>query len=176
MSVLDDLKLQILFDGLDDSELESLVNMVEVLHFSKGSAIFREGEPTKGVYMIKSGEVEITKRLPIDLKTKMLIAVRNLQNCCEIRKTPKGWKQVFAKLIDGHFFGELSVIEGRKQHGADADALEDTELLLIRAEKFLEIEETRPESMLRVLRTIARISSKNLRMLDRQLLKLIIGY
>ncbi|MBF0563812.1 MAG: cyclic nucleotide-binding domain-containing protein [Nitrospirae bacterium] len=176
MSIVEELKKQILFEGLDDSELEKMALLVESVHFNKGDSIFREKEPTAGIFLIKNGEVEITKRLPIDLKTKMLITVRNTQNCCEIRKTPYGWRQVFASLIDGQFFGELSVVEGRKTHGADADAVADTELLLIKAEKFNEIEANSPLTMLKVLRTIARVSSKNMRYLDRQLLKLLIGF
>lgn len=176
MSIFEDLKKQILFEGLDDHELESMVELVETVNFSKGDSVFREKEPTAGIYLIKNGEIEITKRLPIDLKTKMLITVRNTQNCCEIRKTPYGWRQVFASLIDGQFFGELSVVEGRKTHGADSDAVADSELYLIKAEKFNGIEEQKPLTMLKILRTIARVSSKNMRYLDRQLLKLLIGF
>ncbi|KWT85930.1 Crp/Fnr family transcriptional regulator [Candidatus Magnetominusculus xianensis] len=175
MQVLDELKRQMLLEGLDDSELQSIAQVVELMKVSKGDPIFRENEPTRGVYMIKSGEIEVTKKLPIDLKTKMLITVRNTQNCCEIRKTPYGWRQVFATLLDGQFFGELSVIEGKKKHGADADALDDTELYLIRSEKFAEIEVSSPATMLKILRVIARVSSKNMRYLDKQLLRLLIG-
>ncbi|MBF0319417.1 MAG: cyclic nucleotide-binding domain-containing protein [Nitrospirae bacterium] len=175
MTVLDDLKRQMLFDGLDDGELRAIEQIVEPVKVSRGDPIFRENEPTKGVYLIKSGEVEITKKLPIDLKTKMLITVRNTQNCCEIRKTPYGWRQVFATLLDGQFFGELSVIEGKKKHGADADAVEDSELYLIQPEKLSEIETSAPATMLKILRVIARVSSKNMRYLDKQLLRLLIG-
>lgn len=175
MQLIEDLKRQILLEGLDDAELNAVGQMLEQVRFSKGDAVFRESEPTQGVYMIKTGEVEITKKLPIDLKTKMLITVRNTQNCCEIRKTPYGWRQVFTTLMDGQFFGELSVIEGKKKHGADADATEDTELYLIRPDKFAEIESSAPATMLKILRVIARVSSKNMRHLDKQLLRLLIG-
>ncbi|MCG6553032.1 MAG: cyclic nucleotide-binding domain-containing protein [Candidatus Magnetominusculus sp. LBB02] len=175
MTLIDDLKRQMLLEGLDDEEYSRVAGAVELLRVSKGDPVFRENEPTHGVYMVRSGEVEITKKLPIDLKTKMLITVRNTQNCCEIRKTPYGWMQIFSKLIDGQFFGELSVIEGKKKHGADADATEDTELYLISSEKFAEIETSSPATMLKILRVVARVSSKNMRYLDKQLLRLLIG-
>jgi CRP-like cAMP-binding protein len=174
--MIDKLKRQLLLEGLDDKELDVISGAVETIAVSKGDPVFRENEHTRGIYMISSGEVEITKKLPIDLKTKMLITVRNLQNCCEIRKTPYGWRQKFASLIDGQFFGELSVIEDRKKHGADADAVEDTELLLIPTEKFKEIETKHPSTMLQIYRNVAKGSSKNVRHLDRQLLTLLIGY
>ncbi|WP_420265823.1 cyclic nucleotide-binding domain-containing protein [Candidatus Magnetominusculus dajiuhuensis] len=175
MPVLAELKRQMLLDGLDEAELQSVAQVVEPLSFPRGDSVFRENEPTLGVYLIRSGEVEISRKLPIDLKTKMLITVRNTQNCCEIRKTPYGWRQVFAKLLDGQFFGELSVIEGKKKHGADAEVIEDAELYLIRSDKFAEIEASAPSTMLKILRVVARVSSKNMRYLDKQLLRLLIG-
>ncbi|MEO5356496.1 MAG: cyclic nucleotide-binding domain-containing protein [Nitrospirae bacterium YQR-1] len=172
---MDDLKRQILLDGIEDSELGKIAGMVDNLKVSKGDPIFRENEQTRGIYMIISGEVEITKKLPIDLKTKMLITMRNMQNCCQIRKTPFGWRQLFASLIEGQYFGELSVVEGKKKHGADADAVTDCEFYILSPDKFSLIEATSPETILKMLKTIARVSSKNMRYLDRQLLKLIIG-
>ncbi|MBF0342967.1 MAG: cyclic nucleotide-binding domain-containing protein [Nitrospirae bacterium] len=176
MSIVEELKKQILFEGLNDDELAIVAELVEQESYEKGAPVFREKEPTRGIYLIKSGEVEITKKLPIDLKTKMLITVRNMQNCCEIRKTPYGWRQVFASLIEGQYFGELSVVEGKKNHGADADAVDDCEIYLIRSNHFNDIELKNPLMMLKVLRTIARVSSKTMRYLDRQLLKLLIGF
>ncbi|MBF0519635.1 MAG: cyclic nucleotide-binding domain-containing protein [Nitrospirae bacterium] len=175
MSLVDDLKRQILLDGIEGAELEKIAGMVDTFKVSKGDPIFRENEQTRGMYMINLGEVEITKKLPIDLKTKMLITMRNMQNCCQIRKTPFGWRQLFASLIEGQYFGELSVIEGKKKHGADADAVTDCEFYLLSPDKFAIIEATSPETILKMLKTIARVSSKNLRYLDRQLLKLLIG-
>jgi CRP-like cAMP-binding protein len=175
-TMMDKLKRQLLLEGLSDKELEVVSGTVEIVTVSQGDPVFRENEPTRGVYMINFGNVEVTKKLPIDLKTKMLITVRNLQNCCEIRKTPYGWRQKFADLVDGQFFGELSVIEDRKKHGADADAADDTELLLIPTDKFKDIEARHPAIMLQIYRTVAKVSSKNVRHLDRQLLTLLIGY
>ncbi|QWR77181.1 cyclic nucleotide-binding domain-containing protein [Candidatus Magnetomonas plexicatena] len=175
MSLVDDLKRQILLDGIEGGELEKVAGMLDVLKVSKGDPIFRENEQTRGIYMINSGEVEITKKLPIDLKTKMLITMRNMQNCCQIRKTPFGWRQLFASLIEGQYFGELSVVEGKKKHGADADAVTDCEFYILSPDKFAVIEATSPVTILKMLKTIARVSSKNLRYLDRQLLKLLIG-
>ncbi|KJR41555.1 transcriptional regulator, Crp/Fnr family [Candidatus Magnetoovum chiemensis] len=176
MSILKDLKNQMLFENLDEEELTIFADNITKMQLSKGDPIFRENEPTLGLYLVKDGEVQITRQMPVDLKTKMLITVRNVQNCCEIIKTPQGWKQVFANLVSGNFFGELSIVEGRKKHGADADAIEDTELYLIKAEVFNEIETANPAVMIKILRTIAKYSSKRLRLLDRQLLKLIIGF
>ncbi len=177
MAIFDDLKSKhILCEGLDDGEIETIAGLVDTFNYSKNDPVFREKEPTSGIYMINSGEVEITKKLPVDIKSKLLISLRNIQHCCEIRKTPYGWRQIFATLVDGHFFGELSVIEDKTQHGADADTTEDSELFLLRKESFNLLETKHPLIIAKILRTIAKISSINVRHLDRQLLKVLVGY
>ncbi len=175
MSIFNDLKKQILLEQLNDSELRKVARLVEVRNYSKGDPMFRENELSIGIYMIKSGTVEITKKLPIDLKTKVMITMRNLQNCCEIRKAPDGWRQVFATLIDGYFFGELSIVEGRKKHGADADATEHTEILFIRTNKFNKLVDTDPVIMLKIMKLIAKFESRKIRIIDKQILKILIG-
>ncbi len=177
MSIAEDLKTKhLLCEGLDDDEIEKVAGLLETQTVSKGSPVFRENGTTKGIFMINSGEIEISKKLPVDLKTKMLISMKNIQHCCEIRKTPLGWRQVFANLVDGHFFGELSVIEGRKVHSVDADALDDTELFLLKTDKFHELEAGYPLISIKIKKTIAKVTSKNVRLMDRQLLKILIGY
>ncbi len=177
MSIVEDLKSKhLLLEGLDDNEINIVSELIEVVSFKKGDPVFRENGQTKGIFMINSGEVEITKKLPVDMKSKMLISLRNLQHCCEIRKTPYGWKQVFANLIDGHFFGELSIIEKRDKHSADAYALTDTELFLLGKDKFSKLETSNPLISAKIYKTIAKVSSKNVRLMDRQLLKILIGY
>jgi len=176
MSIFDDLKNKhLLFEGLEDDEIRSISELVEVERYSKGDSIFREDGISKGIYMINSGGVEITKKLPVDLKSKMLITLRNVQHYCEIRKTPYGWKQVFANFMEGHFFGDLSVVEGRKKHSADAYALEDTELFLLRTERFDELQTTYPLVATKILKTIAKVISSNVRLMDRNLLKILVG-
>ncbi|MCI4626098.1 MAG: cyclic nucleotide-binding domain-containing protein [Candidatus Magnetoovum sp. WYHC-5] len=175
MPTLEELRRQILFDGLSDEELSKLVGVLEERVYKEGEMIFSEGDDTSGLYMVRSGEVELTRSLPIDLKTKMLITVRNVHNCCEIRKTPRGWKQVLSNLIEGQFFGEFSVTEGRTKHSTNAEALENTGVLLLRKETFFEIEKSEPKTTLKMHKNIARITSKSIRLIDRQLLKLIMG-
>ena len=63
---------------------------------------------TKGIYLISKGKVEISK-ITLD-----------------------GWKQTLAVLVEHHFLGELSVIEGRQWHSVDATAIEDTEFFLLK--------------------------------------------
>jgi CRP/FNR family cyclic AMP-dependent transcriptional regulator len=73
--------------------------------FSKGTVLFREGEPGKEMYVVQSGKVSITKT---------------------VRDTEK----VLATLGPGEFFGEMSILNN-KPRSAGAVMAEDGKLLVI---------------------------------------------
>lgn len=152
MPIKTELKKQILLSDLNESEIDILSNKIIEESYPKGKNIFKEGDPTKGIYLIRKGKVEISKI------------------------TPDGWKQTLAVLKDGHFFGELSLIEDKKNHGADAVALENTELFLIKKEDFKELEQKEPLLMYKIMKTIARVASRNVHSMNERLIKLLISY
>ena len=59
-----ELKKQMLFSDLTDTELGMMAQKIAVESYPKGKSIFKEGEPTKGIYLVKSGKVEISKTTP----------------------------------------------------------------------------------------------------------------
>lgn len=152
MITIADLKKQHLFCDLDDAELAVMAQKVQVEQFPMGSAIFREGEPTRGLYLIRAGKVEVSKT------------------------TPDGWKQTLAVLAERHFFGELSVIEDRKTHSTNTTALETTELFRITIEGFKELERSHPVMMYKIMRTMARMASRNVHTMNEKLVKALISY
>ncbi|MBF0519636.1 MAG: cyclic nucleotide-binding domain-containing protein [Nitrospirae bacterium] len=171
---IEDLKKQVLFESLDDNELQIVMGILRVVEFSKEGFIFQENDPTKGLYLIHSGKVEIKRKLQLDTKSKMLVMLRNIKSD-EIRHTAHGWENRFAVLEKGNFFGELSVIESRRKHSAECVALEDTVLLLLPSEDFLKLEETNVYIVVKILKSIAKVTSGNVRQLDRRILKALMG-
>jgi len=147
-----ELKQQILFSELTDAELSMIAQKVVVENYRKGQPIFKEGESTKGIYLVKSGKVEISKN------------------------TADGWKQTLAILVENHIFGELSVIENKPTHGADATAIENTEVYRIKTEDFKALEKSDAAMMYKIMKTIARIASKNVHSMNEKLMKLLISY
>ncbi len=147
-----ELKKQMLFSDLNEAELGVIAQKIVVENYAKGRSIFKEGEPTKGIYLVKSGKVEISMN------------------------TPDGWKQPLAILTENHIFGELSVIEDKKTHGADATAIENTEVYRIKTEDFKAFEKTDTNMMYKIMKTIARIASKNVHAMNEKLMKLLISY
>jgi CRP/FNR family transcriptional regulator len=52
-----------LFEALSPSELELLWNSARLVNVANGSVIFNEGDVGDGVYLIKSGKVQIFSRV-----------------------------------------------------------------------------------------------------------------
>src|SRR4051794_37921737 len=78
--------------------------------FTKGTELFREGEPGKEMFVIQSGKVTIAKR------------VRDVE-------------KVLAVLGPGEFFGEMAIISN-KPRNASASVAEDAKLLVIDPKTF----------------------------------------
>jgi len=145
------LKEQVLFEDLNAQELAAISKIIQKLKFKKGEQIFKEKEETKGLYLIKSGKVEIAK------------------------VTPDGWKQTLAVFTKGHFFGELSILEKRK-HQAFAIAGENTEVFLIGKEDFEKMEKEVSPVAFKILKKLALVMCKNLRRMNDKFLNALISY
>ncbi|NOX20721.1 MAG: cyclic nucleotide-binding domain-containing protein [Nitrospirae bacterium] len=152
MADISALKEQILFKELSDDELKVIADRITEEHYPMGKMIFMEGEQTRGIYLIKKGKVEISKT------------------------TPDGWKQTLAVFTDGHFFGELSVIEDKEEHGAIATAIETTDVFLLKKEDLQELEKSHPQIMYKIMKIIARVASRNVHTMNEKLIKLLISY
>ncbi len=145
------LKEQVLLEDLDAAELKKLSEVTAELRFAKGERVFGEKEDTKGIFLIRSGKIEISKM------------------------TADGWKQTLAVLGKGSFFGELSIVEHRK-HEANAVALEDSALLFIRKEDFEKLENDDLLLATKIMKRLILVLSKNLRQMNEKFLNALISY
>jgi CRP-like cAMP-binding protein len=151
MTITSDLKRQTLFEDIGKEDIKYLAGIVKQVSLKKGDVLFKENDETKGIYLIRSGKIEISK------------------------VTPDGWKQTLAVLSSGHFFGELSIMENRR-HEADAAAIENTELFLLSKEDFERLEKENALLALRIIKKIAIVMSKNLRRMNEKFLNALINY
>ncbi|PKL51439.1 MAG: hypothetical protein CVV37_06515 [Nitrospira bacterium HGW-Nitrospira-1] len=145
------LKEQALLEDLNDRELAEISKIIQKLKFKKGDHIFREKDETKGLYLVKSGKVEIAK------------------------VTSDGWKQTLAVFTKGHFFGELSILEKRR-HEAFAIAAENTEVYLIGKEDFQKMEKEVSPIAFKILKKLTLVMCKNLRRMNDKFLNALISY
>ncbi len=145
------LKQQILLEDLDSEGLDKISKIIKKFSLKKGDQLFKENDDTKGLYLVHSGKVEIS------------------------RVTADGWRQTLTVLNPGHFFGELSIIENRR-HVASAVAIEDTELFLLPKEEFNRLIEEDMALACNIIKRIAIVMSKNLRRMNDKFLSALISY
>ncbi|MGQ9569321.1 MAG: Crp/Fnr family transcriptional regulator [Thermodesulfovibrionales bacterium] len=145
------LKQQSLFSDIDSESLEKLSKIVKKLSLKKGEQLFKEKDDTRGVYLLHSGKVEIS------------------------RVTADGWRQTLTVVTPGDFFGELSILE-RRHHVASAIAVEDSELFLIPKEEFERLMEEETKLACYILKKIAMEMSKKLRRTTDKFLSALISY
>lgn len=145
------LKQQVLLEDLDSEGLNKISKIIKKYSLKKGEQLFKEKDETKGLWLIHSGKIEIS------------------------RVTADGWRQTLAVLTPGHFFGELSIIENRR-HVASAIALEETELLLLPKEDFERLFEEDMALACSIIKRIAIVMSKNLRRMNDKFLSALISY
>lgn len=97
--------------------------------FSKGTVLFREGEPGKEMFVLQSGKVAISKR------------VRELE-------------KVLATLGPGEFFGEMAIISNRPRN-ATAVVEENARLLVIDPKTFEGMIRGNAEIAVRMIKKLA---------------------
>jgi len=147
----DVLKEQVLLQDIDKAGISKIAKITRQVSIKKGEPLFKEKDDTKGLWLIQSGKIEIS------------------------RVTADGWRQTLVVLTAGHFFGELSILENRK-HVASAVALEDTELLLLPKQDFDKMMEEDCALALHIVKRIAIVMSKNLRRMNDKFLSALISY
>ncbi len=101
----------VLFEALKEPERDALVAEMDLESHEEGSVIISEGDPGSSMYLIASGEVKVFTRAAGKASTVYL-----------------------AKLGEGDFFGEVSVLTG-KPRTATITAAQRTELLRLDKEK-----------------------------------------
>ena len=123
------LKKVAFFTYLNDEELSDVCDIVENVDYEAESIVFGEGFEGHTLYLIKSGEVQVTK------------------------KDPSGAEQVLALLKEGDIFGEMSFIDGRP-HSATVKAVQNSELLQIEKGQFDKLVDKNPKAAYKIMKTI----------------------
>jgi CRP/FNR family transcriptional regulator len=115
-----------LFTGLGDTDLQDVADIVSLHRLERDEYLFREGQPSKGFFVVQQGAVSVH------------------------RVNPAGKEQVLHVFRTGESFAEatLSVESG---YPADARAVEPSQVLMIPRQAFLDLLQRRPELALRLL-------------------------
>jgi uncharacterized membrane protein len=120
-----------LFSLLDEQERALLAERVDVARFDTGKTIFRRGDPGDALFVVKSGEVEISVQ------------------------TDSGDTLVLEHAKSGDFFGEVSLLDGGTRT-ASAIAKDDTVTLVVDRGDLEEFLRLRPEAAMDILAAFGR--------------------
>jgi uncharacterized membrane protein len=126
-----------LFETMDDSERESLCQLLEPKHFDKGDTIFRAGDVGDCFYIVRSGVVQIF--------------IENFE----------GEKIILRESDRGEVFGDVSMFDGGART-ATAVATEETEVLSLDKDGLLALVKKHPHAALDLLAVMGkRLRSTN---------------
>ena len=123
------LKKMSFFSFFNDDELRAAGKIMAEVDYLPGKVIFEEGTEGKTLFIVKSGEVKITK------------------------KDPEGREQVLTLLKEGDIFGEMSFLDGRP-HSATVAAVHSTRILKIEKADFEIFIEEQPKAAYKIMKNI----------------------
>jgi hypothetical protein len=117
---------RMLWEGLGEKDLESLVTLCKEPSFEAGDKIVRKGDKGVNFYLILEGSVEV-----------------------------KSDSVTLAKFGTGQFFGEMSLLDDEPR-SADVIAVEPTRCLVLNAQELNTIVESNPKIAMAMLREVSR--------------------
>lgn len=137
MRLIDDIAALPLFSGLSLSQQEALAALSRRQSFKKGATVFSRGDGSSGFYMILTGRVKV------------------------FQLSTEGKEQILHIFGPGESVGEAAVFSGTL-FPAYAEAYEDSTLLFIPRDSFIELIRNDPSLSLAMLAVL----SKRLRMVN----------
>jgi len=138
------LKENALFRDLTERELRLVQDIVHVRRYHSGEAVFRQGEVGVGMYLIIKGRIEIFVTDPAPIQ----------EDYREIHIT---------QLVDGDFFGELSLVEENGRRTASAVARDETSLIGFFKPDLMEILERSPSAGVKIVFRLAEVLGRRLK-------------
>ncbi len=120
-----------LFRNLDPEAMNAVRRMAEERTFAAGQEIFREGDPGDGLYVVKSGLVEISGQLGTDVR------------------------QVFSQVGAGGVFGEMAVIE-QLPRSAFAVVMQPATVYFLPCDRMVELIERTPVLALAFMKLVSQ--------------------
>ena len=144
-----------LFQDLEEDEIHQVLEHANFREFSAEAVIIQEGQPGDSLFIMATGEVEITKLLTLVLD----------------EDTPKERVMIRLKAENGVYFGEMALLENETR-SATVTASSDCSLRELHQKDFLELIEQNPAMGVKLLLRLAQILSRHLRKTNQDVVKL----
>jgi CRP-like cAMP-binding protein/tetratricopeptide (TPR) repeat protein len=120
-----------LFAGLTLKELQDVENICRRSTLNRGEVIFQQGDFARDLYIIESGQVEIS-----------------VKDIMQSQKT-------VAVLKNGEFFGEMALFDKNSIRSATAKTLQNTSLIIIPGDEFERLLHGKPTISFKLLRALS---------------------
>src|SRR5512139_1397603 len=120
-----------LFATLTEDDLRRVAAVAVPRKYARKETVFREGDRADGFFVVESGKVKVFKL------------------------SEEGKEQVLHVLEPGQSFAEAAIFEGGS-YPAHAEALADSELLLLPKPAFIDLLERNPRLAVRMLASLSR--------------------
>jgi CRP/FNR family transcriptional regulator, cyclic AMP receptor protein len=132
-----------IFHKLTPEESDKLEAGILERAYEKGQMVFKQGDASESLYVVKSGEIEIFV-------------------------TGENGEMILADFCDGNFFGELGLLDG-EMRSAGARAVEDSVLLTLPRSVVIDFLHKNPAAALRILSVV----TSRLRRADEMMTRLV---
>lgn len=119
-----------IFSDLSEQQINEIMNLIEPITLQKGEYLYQAGDITSALYVVDEGRIRIT------------------------RIAESGKQQLIRILKSGEFTGELALFQ-ETIHDSYAEALEDTEICMIKQADFTALLEKYPRIAVKVLAEFA---------------------
>ncbi len=140
-----------LFSQLNDDQLETLLKYMQHHYLEGGKVVFKEGAHGNYVCFVLEGKLEVTKGGGAGIEPVQI-----------------------ASLGAGESVGEMSIIDGLTR-SATVRAVEDTQLMILKRDDFNRLFNEEPAIAAKILRSVARMLSLNLRRTSGELTNLLMA-
>ncbi len=120
------------FSALEAKDLAAIRDASQVKLFSKGKLLFCEGERGDALYLVLKGKVKAS-----------LLA-------------EDGREVILSLLGPGEIVGEMALFDVEERRSATVETLEDSELLVLSGQSFLDVMAARPGIAMNVIRTLSQ--------------------
>ena len=138
------------FKKLSSTDLEKIFSIAQIKKFGKGDIVFHKSEIGNNFFIVESGKIKIFTSIG------------------------PSKKKTFAYLEKGEFFGEMSLL-GSKTRSASAQAVSDSELLVISKFNFKKLLVKNTDFTLKLLQTLVKRLNNSDREIENMLFHNILG-
>ncbi|WP_053364545.1 Crp/Fnr family transcriptional regulator [Bacillus sp. FJAT-27251] len=115
-----------IFNHLEDGQMNEVMGMVQSVAYKRGEMVYRAGDPSDSLYIVHTGKIRI------------------------YRLSESGKEQLLRILAPGNFTGELALFKDGV-HEAFGEAMEETQVCIIRREDLQKLLLKYPSVSLKIL-------------------------